>query len=157
VTRSELNANIYAFVAAVLVGASVVAVRVAVREIPPLTLAILRFGQGGLVLLIALCLVARSSLRIGKSSVTACARARPGDRARNPSRSIWRCGKFSLDLCPHAFVPDPGSGIRKPEPYGSNPARCNAFGRKTDRHVSRGAWRCSHGGIAREYTPEKIV
>ena len=36
--------------AAVLFGASVVAVRVAVRDVPPVSLAVLRFGQGGLLL-----------------------------------------------------------------------------------------------------------
>ena len=46
--------NSAAFIAAVLFGASVVATRVAVGSIPPLSLAFLRFGQGGLILLISL-------------------------------------------------------------------------------------------------------
>jgi hypothetical protein len=44
--RRDFTANAGAFIAAILFGASVVAVRVAVQDIPPLTLAILRFGQG---------------------------------------------------------------------------------------------------------------
>jgi len=50
----DVAANAGALVAAILFGASVVAVRVAVREVPPLTLAILRFGQGGFLLLLLL-------------------------------------------------------------------------------------------------------
>ena len=52
----RLAANAGAFVAAVLFGSSVVAVRVAVQEIPPLSLAVLRFGQGGWLLVFALLL-----------------------------------------------------------------------------------------------------
>ena len=63
-TRSPAAANAGAFVAAVLFGASVVAVRVAVRDIPPTTLAVLRFGQGGLVLLAATALVRPELLRV---------------------------------------------------------------------------------------------
>jgi drug/metabolite transporter (DMT)-like permease len=48
-----LGANLRAAVAAVFFGASVVAVRVAVRDVPPVSLAVLRFGQGGLLLLAA--------------------------------------------------------------------------------------------------------
>ncbi len=62
--RRDFAANAGAFIAAILFGASVVAVRVAVREIPPLTLAILRFGQGGLLLLLLLLIGARDLLRI---------------------------------------------------------------------------------------------
>ena len=58
-------ANAGALVAAVLFGSSVVAVRVAVQEVPPLSLAVLRFGQGGLLLVFLLLLVgARDLLRI---------------------------------------------------------------------------------------------
>ncbi len=46
--------NSAAFSAAALFGASVVATRAAVGTIPPLSLAFLRFGQGGLILLIFL-------------------------------------------------------------------------------------------------------
>ena len=60
----DLTANAGAFFAALLFGASVVAVRVAVQDIPPLTLAILRFGQGGLLLLLLLLIRARDLLRI---------------------------------------------------------------------------------------------
>jgi drug/metabolite transporter (DMT)-like permease len=61
----RLAANAGAFVAAVLFGSSVVAVRVAVQEVPPLSLAILRFGQGGLLLVLVLVLAgARDLLRV---------------------------------------------------------------------------------------------
>ena len=62
--RRDFTANAGAFIAAILFGASVVAVRVAVQDIPPLTLAILRFGQGGLLLLLLLLIWARDLLRI---------------------------------------------------------------------------------------------
>ena len=61
----RLAANAAAFVAAGLFGSSVVAVRVAVQEVPPLSLAVLRFGQGGLLLVFVLLLVgARDLLRV---------------------------------------------------------------------------------------------
>jgi len=47
-----------------LFGASVVAVRIAVHDIPPLTLALFRFAQGAIVLLLALALFRRDRLRI---------------------------------------------------------------------------------------------
>ena len=47
---ADLRASASAATAAVLFGASVIAVRVAVREIPPASLAVLRFGLGGLLL-----------------------------------------------------------------------------------------------------------
>ena len=56
--RVDLRANSAAAVAAVLFGASVVAVRIAVRDVPPFSLAVLRFGQGGLLLLGSLLVVA---------------------------------------------------------------------------------------------------
>jgi drug/metabolite transporter (DMT)-like permease len=65
VISERLAANAGAFVAAVLFGSSVVAVRVAVQEVPPLSLAVLRFGQGGLLLVLLLLLVsARDLLRV---------------------------------------------------------------------------------------------
>ncbi len=61
----RLAANAGAFVAAVLFGSSVVAVRVTVQEVPPLSLAVLRFGQGGLLLVFVLLLVGgRNVLRV---------------------------------------------------------------------------------------------
>jgi drug/metabolite transporter (DMT)-like permease len=57
----RLAANTAAFVAAVLFGSSVVAVRVAVQY-PPLSLAVLRFGQGGLLLVFVLLLVGMQEL-----------------------------------------------------------------------------------------------
>jgi drug/metabolite transporter (DMT)-like permease len=65
VISQRLAANAGAFVAAVLFGSSVVAVRVAVQEVPPLSLAVLRFGQGGLLLVVVLLLAGmRDVLRI---------------------------------------------------------------------------------------------
>jgi drug/metabolite transporter (DMT)-like permease len=58
----RLAANFGAFAAAVLFGSSVVAVRVAVQEVPPLSLAVLRFGQGGLLLVFLLLIVGRRNL-----------------------------------------------------------------------------------------------
>ena len=57
-----LAANSGAFAAAVLFGSSVVAVRVAVQEVPPLSLAVLRFGQGGLLLVFLLLVVGGRNL-----------------------------------------------------------------------------------------------
>jgi drug/metabolite transporter (DMT)-like permease len=59
----DLRANASAATAAVLFGASVVVVRVAVRDVPPVSLAVLRFGQGGLLLAGILLLVAPQLLR----------------------------------------------------------------------------------------------
>lgn len=56
--------NSAAFSAAALFGASVVATRVAVGTVPPLSLAFLRFGQGGLILLIFLLILKPGLLRI---------------------------------------------------------------------------------------------
>jgi drug/metabolite transporter (DMT)-like permease len=65
VISQRLAANAGAFVAAVLFGSSVVAVRVAVQEVPPLSLAVLRFGQGALLLVFVLLLFGmRNLLRI---------------------------------------------------------------------------------------------
>jgi drug/metabolite transporter (DMT)-like permease len=65
VISQRLAANTGAFVAAVLFGSSVVAVRVAVQEVPPLSLAVLRFGQGALLLVFVLLLFGmRNLLRI---------------------------------------------------------------------------------------------
>ncbi len=58
------SGNIAAFIAAALFGASVVATRVAVQEIPPLNLAVLRFGQGGLILFLCLFIGARHLLKV---------------------------------------------------------------------------------------------
>jgi drug/metabolite transporter (DMT)-like permease len=62
----RIAANAAACVAAVLFGASVVAVRIAVADVPPLTLALLRFGQGSLVLLAWLALFRRDQLRVAR-------------------------------------------------------------------------------------------
>jgi len=67
--RRHFAANAGAFIAAILFGASVVAVRVAVQDIPPLTLAILRFGQGGFLLLLLLLIWGRDLLRVDRRDV----------------------------------------------------------------------------------------
>ncbi len=59
----DLHANVSAAMAAVLFGASVVAVRVAVRDVPPVSLAVLRMGQGSLLLVGVLLVVAPELLR----------------------------------------------------------------------------------------------
>ena len=59
----DLHANASAAMAAVLFGASVVAVRVAVRTVPPVSLAVLRMGQGSLLLAGVLLVVAPELLR----------------------------------------------------------------------------------------------
>ena len=55
--------------AAVFFGASVVAVRVAVRDVPPVSLAVLRFGIGGLLLLLVAMTVRRDALRLDREMV----------------------------------------------------------------------------------------
>ena len=67
--RPGLGANLSAAVAAVLFGASVVAVRVAVQDIPPLSLAVLRFGQAALLLVGALLVAAPRLLRVQRASL----------------------------------------------------------------------------------------
>jgi drug/metabolite transporter (DMT)-like permease len=62
-SSADVRANASAAMAAVLFGASVVAVRVAVRDVPPVSLAVLRFGQGGLLLAAILAVVAPRYLR----------------------------------------------------------------------------------------------
>ena len=64
-----LGANLGAAVAAVFFGASVVAVRVAVRDVPPVSLAFLRFGIGGLLLLLLAVTVRRDALRLDREIV----------------------------------------------------------------------------------------
>ncbi|MGD8755270.1 MAG: EamA family transporter [Desulfobacterales bacterium] len=61
--------NSAAFSAAALFGASVAATRVAVGTIPPLGLALLRFGQGGLILLIFLLILKPGLLRVQLSDL----------------------------------------------------------------------------------------
>ena len=62
--RSNLGANAAAAIAAILLGASLVAIHVIVHDIPPLTLALLRFGLGSLVLFAALVFFRRDLLRV---------------------------------------------------------------------------------------------
>ena len=64
VPSPDVGANAAALVAAALYGASVVAVRVAVADVSPLALALLRFGQGTMILVIALLITAPHLLKI---------------------------------------------------------------------------------------------
>lgn len=62
--NSLLIANLSALLATSLWGASVVATRVVVQQVPPITLAVVRFGQGTVALLVVLLLVAPPLLMI---------------------------------------------------------------------------------------------
>lgn len=62
--NSLLIANLSALLATSLWGGSVVATRVVVQQVPPITLAVLRFGQGSLALIGLLLLVAPPLLMI---------------------------------------------------------------------------------------------
>jgi drug/metabolite transporter (DMT)-like permease len=68
-SRTDLAANSGALAASVLFGASVIAVRVAVRDIPPTTLAVFRFGLGAVVLLGATALMRGELLRVDRRSL----------------------------------------------------------------------------------------
>jgi drug/metabolite transporter (DMT)-like permease len=70
VTRRELLVgNVAALAASSLFGGAVVATRVAVEDVPPLTLALLRFGQGGFILIAVLWLVRRDLLRVARGDL----------------------------------------------------------------------------------------
>jgi drug/metabolite transporter (DMT)-like permease len=62
--RAILLGNAAGLAAAILFGASVVATREAVDDVPPLSLGVLRFGLGGLFLVAVLLVVAPASLRV---------------------------------------------------------------------------------------------
>lgn len=63
---SSAKANAAAAIAALLFGASVVAVQIAVRDVPPLTLAFLRFGQGTMLLAAGLALFRRDLFHVAR-------------------------------------------------------------------------------------------
>jgi drug/metabolite transporter (DMT)-like permease len=67
--RTALAANAGLLLAAILAGASVVATRVAVQSVPPLSLAVMRYAQGGLILGVCLLLLARSQLRVRRQDL----------------------------------------------------------------------------------------
>jgi drug/metabolite transporter (DMT)-like permease len=67
--RTGLAANAGLLLAAILAGASVVATRVAVQSVPPLSLAVMRYAQGGLILGLCLLLLARSQLRVRRQDL----------------------------------------------------------------------------------------
>lgn len=56
--------NLAAFLAASLFGVTVVVTRVVIQEVPPLSLAVFRFGQGGFVLFLCLFIGARDLLKV---------------------------------------------------------------------------------------------
>ena len=64
-----LAGNAGAFLGSLLFGGAVVATRVAVRDVPPLSLAVLRYGQGAAILLLVLAAGARGSLRVERRDV----------------------------------------------------------------------------------------
>lgn len=64
--RQALLANIGTIVAFVIFGGATAATRVAGRAIPPFTLAVLRFGLAGTLLLLVLALVARRQLVVAR-------------------------------------------------------------------------------------------
>jgi drug/metabolite transporter (DMT)-like permease len=66
---TPLAANAGLLLAAILAGASVVATRVAVQSVPPLSLAVMRYAQGGLILGVCLLLLARSQLRVRRQDL----------------------------------------------------------------------------------------
>ena len=63
--RADLAANGGALAASILFGASIVAVRVAVRDIPPTTLAVFRFGLGAIVLIGGMSLLRPDLVQVG--------------------------------------------------------------------------------------------
>ena len=67
--RTALAANAGLLLAAILAGASVVATRVAVQSVPPLSLAVMRYAQGGLILGVCLLLLARSQLCVRRQDL----------------------------------------------------------------------------------------
>src|SRR5262249_39946968 len=67
--RLAIAANVGLVVSALLAGASVVATRVVVQTVPPLSLAVLRYAQGSLLLGGCLFLVARSQSRVRRQDL----------------------------------------------------------------------------------------
>jgi drug/metabolite transporter (DMT)-like permease len=64
--RLNARANASAAFAAILFGASVVAVRIAVRDVPPLALAFVRFALGSLVLFVGLFVFRKDLLKVDR-------------------------------------------------------------------------------------------
>ena len=64
-----LRGNAAGLIASAFFGASVVATRAAGDHVPPFSLAVLRFGQGGIILFAALALFRRDDLRIGRADL----------------------------------------------------------------------------------------
>lgn len=67
--NSTLAAHGGLFLASILAGASVVATRAVIGEVPPLSLAVIRYGQGGLILALCLWFWAPGMLRVRRQDV----------------------------------------------------------------------------------------
>ncbi len=68
-SMSSVAAHAAAFWAALLFGASVVATRIVAQDVPPFTLAVLRFAQGGLILALGALVVDPASLYVRRRDV----------------------------------------------------------------------------------------
>jgi drug/metabolite transporter (DMT)-like permease len=67
--HSTLAAHVGLAFASVLAGASVVATRAVIDDVPPLSLAVLRFGQGGVILALCLLVWAPGMLRVRRQDL----------------------------------------------------------------------------------------
>jgi drug/metabolite transporter (DMT)-like permease len=65
-SRQDVASHAAAFWAAVLFGVSVVATRIVAQQMPPISLAVLRFGLGSLILLLCLVVVAPGYLYVAR-------------------------------------------------------------------------------------------
>jgi drug/metabolite transporter (DMT)-like permease len=90
--RTALAANAGLLLAAILAAASVVATRVAVQSVPPLSLAVMRYAQGGHILGVCLLLLARSQLRVRRQDLLTLAVLGTLLFAAFPSCSMPACG-----------------------------------------------------------------
>lgn len=68
-TRREPLAHVVSALSMVIFGSSVVATRAVVSDVPPLVLAVLRFGIAGLLLALALAAISRRRLRVSSRDV----------------------------------------------------------------------------------------
>lgn len=67
--NTTLVAQVGLMFASILAGASVVATRAIVDDVPPLSLAVLRFGQGALILMLCLAVWAPGMLRVRRQDL----------------------------------------------------------------------------------------
>lgn len=163
----RLAANAGAFVAAVLFGSSVVAVHVAVQEVPPLSLAVLRFGQGGLLLVVVLLLAGmRELLRVEWHDlpllillgavlftvfpVTFNASLRLIEASRGAlvlaTMPLWSARLLPVDVRPDSANTYSGCRVHQPQPARGDGASSGAPSRTPHDHVRCGLWRGPNGG-----------